>query len=780
MICPNHTSVFVLLFLLSFSGLSIDAQVLSIEGHSFYLDKKPFDMWGVRVASASQRKDYTNSLIANLDNYKLAGINSISVFLQGSSGGYSDPFKNGGREIQRDHWKRLKRIIRACAKRDMVVIVGIFYQRAVKNPTISNLETEREIRNAVQTVAKKLKPYRNVIINIANEQNSAHYQEFKAFDFNNPENIISLCEEVRRVDPTRIVGGGGYHDEWNVIIGTSESVDVLLFDTFSKDVENGHHSGWHYDYFLEQGVPDKPMVNVELFGGWTRQFMPQGVYTSEGKDIHYAEIDAAKMRPGLYVHLHSNPWFQARAQDLPNRFDLGGNGTSENPGVRWYFDRIGDIDKSLNDPPKSIGQNSRLSVSADGLRIEKSDGTDWFWLGDTGWSLFQELDREDAEYYFFTRALQGFTVIQAVVIMGWNRDWNDANVYGHRPFKDGDANHPNEEFWQHADWLIKKAQDYGLYVALLPAWGSYWGDKATVAYAQWITDRYRDYANIIWVNGGDRKVGEDTELFNEFGRVFDTDEDALTTFHPRGGDPSSQHFHQQKWLDFNMQQSSHGSRDIRADDQVDIDLAKMPVKPTLNGEPNYEDHCVDWDRECSKGIFNAHDVRQLAYWTVFAGATGYTYGHVHVWDFHHGGNIEDGHLDWKDEVKDSGAYQMGHLMNLMMSRPHNNRVPAQNILRGEFPDELKPRAVMGAGYTFIYSSQGHDISVNLDELPWKKKKAWWYNPRNGIATPIRSVPNRGNHIFNPPGTPASENDWILVIDDKLHNYPKPGLIKIVK
>jgi len=736
MICQNHKVILVFLFFLSYSGLSIHAQVLSIECHSFYLDKKPFDMWGVRVASATQSNDYTNSLISNLDNYKTAGINSISVFLQGSSGGYTDPFENGGLEIQKDHWKRLNKIIKACSKRDMVVIVGIFYQRTVKNPEISNLKSEKEIRNAVRTVAEKLKPYRHIIINIANEQNSTHYKEFKAFDFNKPENIISLCEEVKKVDPTRIVGGGGYHDGWNVVIGKSEFVDVLLFDTFSKDVENGHHSGWHYDYFLEQGVPDKPIVNVELFGGWTRQFMPQGVYTDEGKEIHYKEIEAAKKRPGLYVHLHSNPWFQAMAQDLPNRFDLGGEGTSGNPGVRWYFDKIGYIGKSPNAQLPISGKNSRLSISEDGLRIEKSDGTSWFWLGDTGWSLFQELNREDAEYYFSARASQGFTVIQAVAVMGWNRDWNDVNAYGHRPFNDGDANNPNEKFWQHADWIIKKAQEYGLYMALLPAWGSYWGEQATVEYAQWIANRYKDYDNIIWVNGGDRNVGDDKELFNQIGRVFDTDEKALTTFHPRGGDPSSKHFHKEKWLDFNMQQSSHGQRDIRADNQVDKDLAKTPTKPTINGEPNYEDHCVSWEKECSKGTFNAHDVRQLAYWTVFAGAAGYTYGHVHVWDFYNGGNKEDGYLDWKVEVKDSGAVQMEYLVNLMMSRPHKGRTPAQYILSNESPEGLKQRAIIGDGYTFIYTSQGQNIYVNLNELPWKQKKAWWYNPRDGKVTKI--------------------------------------------
>ena len=422
---------------------------------------------------------------------------------------------------------------------------------------------------------------------------------------------------------------------------------------------------------------------------------------------------------------------------------------------------------------RSISDNWQLAISSDGKRIQKADGSDWFWLGDTAWSLFQELNRVEAEYYFSTRASQGFTVIQAVVVMGWNRDWNDANAYGHSPFHNGDVVNPNDDFWKHADWFINKAKEYGLYIALLPAWGSYWGNQATVEYAQWITNRYKDYDNVIWVNGGDRNVGSDGGLFNKIGNAFHTDKDALATFHPRGGDPSSKHFHNEKWLDFNMQQSSHGRRDIRADNQVDIDLAKTPPKPTLNGEPNYEDHCVGWKKNCSEGIFNAHDVRQLAYLTVFAGATGITYGHVHVWDFYNGGNKEDGYQDWKVQVKDAGAVQLGYLANLMMSRPHTGRAPAQQVLTNKSPDDLKQRAIMGDGYAFIYTSQGHNIHVNLVALPWEQSKAWWFNPRNGKATQIDNVPNSGKYTFDPPGNSGGDNDWVLVIDDASKDYTDP-------
>ena len=79
-----HRSVFLAAALAAISS----AGTLSIRGDRFLLDGKPFDMWGVRVASASQSDDLTRQLIANLDDYKRHGVNAISVYFMGSSAAY--------------------------------------------------------------------------------------------------------------------------------------------------------------------------------------------------------------------------------------------------------------------------------------------------------------------------------------------------------------------------------------------------------------------------------------------------------------------------------------------------------------------------------------------------------------------------------------------------------------------------------------------------------------------------------------------------------------------
>lgn len=331
---------FIITFFLAVISFNCYSGKLHIYGNQFFLNGEPFDMIGLRVASASQSDSLTNLLINQLDDYKATGLNTISVFVQGSSGGYSDPFSSDGKSLQKSHSDRLIRIIEECNERSMVVIVGIFYQRVFGNyfKNHRSLNDAEAIYSATKTLTEILKPYRNVIINIANEQNSNGYKDFSAFDFRNPQNIIELCSLVKQVDPTRIVGGGGYKDDSNIIIGKSQYVDVLLFDTWDEDVEKGHTSGWHYDFFRGNGVPDKPMVNVEIFGAWTRIASPPGVYSEAVKKIHLAEIDEAQKRPGLSVHLHSNLWCQGPADGFPVRFDLGGDGTPDNPGIRWWFE----------------------------------------------------------------------------------------------------------------------------------------------------------------------------------------------------------------------------------------------------------------------------------------------------------------------------------------------------------------------------------------------------------------------------------------------------------
>jgi hypothetical protein len=83
----------------------------------------------------------------------------------------------------------------------------------------------------------------------------------------------------------------------------------------------------------------------------------------------------------------------------------------------------------------------------------------FFWMGDTTWELFERLNREEADNYLQTRARQGFTVIQAVVLTELD-GLHTPNVYGETPLINDDPSQPNEKYFEHVDYVIDRAEKY--------------------------------------------------------------------------------------------------------------------------------------------------------------------------------------------------------------------------------------------------------------------------------------------------------------------------------
>jgi Protein of unknown function (DUF4038) len=100
----------------------------------------------------------------------------------------------------------------------------------------------------------------------------------------------------------------------------------------------------------------------------------------------------------------------------------------------------------------------KLKVSANKRYLEDQKGKPFFYLGDTAWTLFKRLNREEVEEYLQNRAAKGFTVIQAYVLRGLNV----RNVYGELTVVDGDPTRFNEAFFKNVDWVVGRANQLGL------------------------------------------------------------------------------------------------------------------------------------------------------------------------------------------------------------------------------------------------------------------------------------------------------------------------------
>jgi hypothetical protein len=61
----------------------------------------------------------------------------------------------------------------------------------------------------------------------------------------------------------------------------------------------------------------------------------------------------------------------------------------------------------------------------------------------------------------------------------------------------------------------------------------------------------------------------------------------------------------------------------------------------------------------------------------------------------------------------------------------------------------------------------------MSAIAGARVRAWWFNPRDGKATPIGEVASGGERAFTPPDR-GEALDWVLVLDDAAQGYPPPG------
>lgn len=466
-------------------------------------------------------------------------------------------------------------------------------------------------------------------------------------------------------------------------------------------------------------------------------------------------------------------------------------------------------------------KHGRLIVSKKNPHyLSYKDGTPFFWLGDTGWALFERLNREEVKYYFEKRKEQGFNVIQAALLFDIN-GLNAPNAYGDTPLKNLDSVIPNftpgnsfkdsteYDYWDHADYIIQQAAKTGLFIAVLPCWGEYVLPRehtkalfqTTIQaynYGNFVGKRYHAYKNILWVLGGDRLPDEKPDGVEMWRAMAKGIADGVNGISDQNGntdysttlmtyhcfDSSSKWFQNDSWLDMNMWGSYHiDYNNPRNYKLAEADYKLKPIKPTINGEASYEFHPVNYQK--NNGHFTPYDVRQSAYWSVFAGTCGHTYGCNPVWQFYDKGRqpLIMAKRYWKDALNAEGANQMKFLKNLIESRPMLDLKPMQSLLiktQNSYFEHCQ--AIAGKDYAFIYISEGYSQKIQMGKISGKKVVAWWFNPRNGEAVKIGEYKNSGEVEFTPPGISKELTwlrtgrgcDWVLVLDDASKYYSAPG------
>jgi Protein of unknown function (DUF4038)/Putative collagen-binding domain of a collagenase len=439
----------------------------------------------------------------------------------------------------------------------------------------------------------------------------------------------------------------------------------------------------------------------------------------------------------------------------------------------------------------SNAQLQPLKISANKRYFATKDGKPFFWLGDTGWLLFVKCNREDAVKYLDDRKQKGFNVIQVMLVHDINLG---VNAYGDSALHNKDVSVPvttagnsfsNEkeyDFWDHVDYIIDEAAKRGIYMALVPVWGGnikHVSVAQAKSYATFLANRYKSRTNIIWLNGGDIKGGDALEKWNMIGNTIRSiDKNHLITFHPRGRNSSSAWFHNEPWLDFNMFQSGHRSyaQDTSANETLhygednwryaQYDYNLKPTRPTFDGEPSYEDIPYGLHK-ANEPYWQDYEIRRYAYWSVFAGSCGFTYGHNSVMQFYTPGDSGTSFfpkVKWQQGLNAPGAGQMQYLKQLMLSKSYFDRVPDQSLVIDNGEKYERVLATKGKDYAMLYVYNGGDFKVALSKLNFKPGKAKWFSPADSLVVPIKDYRYAAQKTFDPPGEKENGNDWVLILE----------------
>ncbi len=431
-----------------------------------------------------------------------------------------------------------------------------------------------------------------------------------------------------------------------------------------------------------------------------------------------------------------------------------------------------------------------LKISSTNPRIlVDQDNVPFLLVGDAPQTLIVNVSTADAAYYLADRAGRGLNSLWIEVLcVEYGGGRPDASLMdGTKPFTKTipgthyyDLTAPNEAYFAHAYQIIRMVAEDGIVVLLDPldpigfmptALAN--GPTRCRAYGQYLGKRFKDFPNIIWLNGADFqtwRVPADEAVMTAIARgIKDEDPNNLQTIELNYDASCS--LDDPNWapiVGLNLAYTYYATyaEVLHCYNQS----AKIPV---FMGEAQYE-YVRNQDEEGG----SPHVLRMQEYWSMLSGVTGQLYGNKYIWV-----NLPG----WKSHLDSPGIIQLGYMENLFKARKWYDLVPDQKHAfvtagYGHFISTGPRFANNPAGYGnhdyvtaavtpdgtlgMAYLPQGGTITVDMSKLQ-KGITARWFDPTENAFGAIADSPfsNRGTHSFTSPRkNSAGAPDWVLVLE----------------
>ncbi|MCK5372276.1 MAG: hypothetical protein KAQ62_27130, partial [Cyclobacteriaceae bacterium] len=169
--------------------------IFSVKGEKTYLNDQEIILKGLRLSNALISDETVDETIAQLDTFAYYGLNSFSVYFQGSRFGDVKGYREDA-TLDPIYASRMSRLIEAANKKGFVVLVGCLYWSTSKAKWDN--WTQKEANLAIANTVHWLKEhdYRNVFVDVDNEG-----MALKSNKFDNQK----LVKAGKAVDPTCII-----------------------------------------------------------------------------------------------------------------------------------------------------------------------------------------------------------------------------------------------------------------------------------------------------------------------------------------------------------------------------------------------------------------------------------------------------------------------------------------------------------------------------------------------------------------------------------------------
>jgi hypothetical protein len=419
-------------------------------------------------------------------------------------------------------------------------------------------------------------------------------------------------------------------------------------------------------------------------------------------------------------------------------------------------------------------------LRANGHCLTSSNGSPFFFLGDTEWRLTSHADSRVIQILDDRRA-KSFSVI----LMGIGQSTPDAN--GNIPFINNSPTQLNSAYWNRIGWLADRCAERGLHLLIvyghpgrtdrpdLPVRVS--SNAQAYEYGRLVGSALRSKSNIIFSNGFDcdaysgigptgwRAIAEGTADGVNGVNGFNNSADYSTTMMTFHGYSIQEAFHFDSWLDFYGQEVWHNNSSVYPTLNRGYNLGG-PIKPSLLLEGTYED-------EASGGTgapTTPHYVRVDAYSAIFAGVSGYCYGHKDSWQQYTSVSY----------LSRPASGQMGIMARFMKARTWWTLIPDQgviasgggtaDIVRSSHPSQLAKAsnstlkmALKSPDGTqcYVYFPVNSVAGIRLDRITTSSTVvASWMDPRNGVIQSAGSYGRTQIPNFQPP---TGWEDGLLIL-----------------